>query len=268
MPEGPEAAHAAGELNKKLAGKQLVGIEILRGRYKNHGPPRDYDVFMTALPLRLVSVEKKGKVLFFHFDKGWYMVSHLGMSGLWYVDDDKPTWRADFRSVAFSFASGSSLTYSDPRSYGTLTFTRDIQPELDALAIDVMDARTTWPRFQEALGALRPAALKWPVERLLSDQQKLVSGIGNYLKSEIMYAARVAPTRAASSLTEAEWHAVFDATKRITAAFARALKARTADEYEAGFAVYGRREDPSGNPVVTYKNKEARTVHWVPAVQA
>lgn len=266
MPEGPEAAHAAADLNKKLAGKELVGIEILRGRYKNHGSPRDLDVFMQALPLRLMTVEKKGKVLFFHFDKGWYMISHLGMSGLWYVDDDMPTWRADFKSVAFRFASGSTLIYSDPRSYGTLTFTRNIQPELDALAIDIMD--TTWPRFQAALSVLRPAALKWPVERLLSDQRKLVSGIGNYLKSEIMYAAQMAPMRTVSSLTEAEWRAVFNAAKRITVAFAKALKARSADEYEASFAVYGRREDPHGNPVITYKNKEGRTVHWVPTVQA
>jgi len=266
MPEGPEATHTAHEIQKNLAGHRLDSMQILKGRYANHGPPEHFAEFTAALPLTLRAVEKKGKVLFFHFDEGWYLVSHLGMTGLWYLNDHTPTWRSDFKSVVFHFGSH-TLTYSDPRSYGTLAFVRDIQLELDHLAMDIVEKSTTWPRFQAAVEALRPAPRKWPIEKLLSDQHTLVSGIGNYLKSEILYAAHIAPTRPVNSLKSEEWQALFNAAKHITTEFLKALRRDTADQYEAAFKVYSRKTDPLGHAVHTYKNKEGRTVHWVPEVQ-
>jgi hypothetical protein len=39
------------------------------------------------------------------------------------------------------------------------------------------------------------------------------------------------------------------------------------DAYESNMHVYNKKEDPNGNPVKTYSNKNGRTVHWVPEVQ-
>jgi hypothetical protein len=42
MPEGPECRILVDNLNKILVGTKLTNIEILNGRYKTHGPPKNF----------------------------------------------------------------------------------------------------------------------------------------------------------------------------------------------------------------------------------
>lgn len=272
MPEGPEAAYIADFINDEFAGKSLQNVSILKGRYVNHGPPANFQQFMAALPLKLESVSKKGKVIFFQFSDGWSMISRLGMTGWWYAKVS-PSWRSEFISVEFTFGDH-ILIYSDPRSYGTLTFTKEpkeVAAAKDELALDMMDPTTTWTVFSERLTRIVKKRPTMPIEELLVDQKRLVSGIGNYLKSEIMYAAKVAPTRPIRDVSEAEWQLLFKEAKRICKAMQKAITKVGAngetDAYEAQMAVYGKKQDPLGNEIKTYSNKAGRTVHWVPAVQ-
>jgi formamidopyrimidine-DNA glycosylase len=269
MPEGPEAAYVAAAVHKKFGGRELQAVKFLRGRYVNHGPPAHFNEFHKALPLKLVSVDKKGKVIFFHFADGWTIVSRLGMTGWWYADTAGavPSWRAEVRSVEFDFGDR-VLVYSDPRSYGTLSFTKTPQKDIDELAPDIMDKGTTWRLFSTRATATVKNRPNMPIEELLVDQKRLVSGIGNYLKSEIMYAAKIAPMRPIGKITEAEWKLVFKHAKRICTAMTRALASKSEAAYETKMAVYGKKEDTYGNNVETYSNKAKRTVHWVPAVQS
>jgi formamidopyrimidine-DNA glycosylase len=88
MPEGPEVSYLAHGLTNEYANDVLKQIDIVNGRYIKHGPPQHYTDFQKALPLTLHRVTKKGKVLFFEFDKSWTMISKLGMTGWWTVSDD------------------------------------------------------------------------------------------------------------------------------------------------------------------------------------
>jgi DNA-formamidopyrimidine glycosylase len=273
MPEGPEAGYVADFINNEFAGKSLQTVNIVKGRYVNHGPPAHFREFEAALPLKLESVSKKGKVIFFHFANSWTMISRLGMSGWWY-SKQAPSWRSEFISVEFTFGTD-TLIYSDPRSYGTLTLTKDpkeVTAALNELAPDMMEPATTWTAFSERLAGIMKKRPTMPIEELLVDQKRLVSGIGNYLKSEIMYAAKVAPTRPIRDVSEEEWRLVFKEAKRICKAMQKAVTKVGAsggetDAYTAQMAVYGKKQDPLGNEIKTYSNKAGRTVHWVPAVQ-
>ena len=146
MPEGPEAAYITKFMNNEFINKTLNKVDILKGRYINHGPPAHYNTFVSALPLKLLHVEKKGKVIFIYFENDWCIISKLGMSGWWY-SNNKPAWRSEFKSVVFEFNNtNDTLIYSDPRSYGTLTFTQDtnlIRDELEQLAPDIISKSTT-----------------------------------------------------------------------------------------------------------------------------
>jgi endonuclease-8 len=274
MPEGPEAASIVQTIHSGFANKRLAFIDILKGRYVNHGPPANFDEFKRALPLKLDAVNKKGKVIFIHFEKGWTIISRLGMTGWWYTEDRKPDWRAEVKSVVLKFKSvdgESCLIYSDPRSYGTLTFTNDatyIQKELEALAPDIMDRSTTYPVFRSRSKAIVDKKPSMPIEELLSDQKRLVSGIGNYLKSEIMYSAKIAPTRHIRDISENEWSDLYTIAKRVSTYMQKALRSNKEDEYESKMRVYSKKTDPLGNEVKRYSNKAGRTVHWVPAVQS
>lgn len=66
----------------------------------------------------------------------------------------------------------------DTLSYGTLTFTNkkeEIMKEIDRLAPYV--------------------------ENITIDQKSIISGVGNYLKSEILYTSKISPLRLVGSLT-------------------------------------------------------------------
>ena len=277
MPEGPESVYMSRMVDNALSTNTLNHVQFMRGRYVNHGPPIGFAAFKRALPLKLVKVDSKGKVIFFHFSNGWYMVSKLGMSGIWYVDGSNtvPTWRAEFKSVVFEFGNRKTLIYSDPRSYGTLVFTHninDIQAEYTRLAPDIMVTATSWNVFWSRLQDLFRVKRNnntgnKEIEAVLSDQKLLVSGIGNYLKSEIMYAAKISPHRKIADISQAEWRTLFLQAKRVTARMLRALKSNNTDAYEAQMSVYRKEKDSLGNPVKTYNNAAGRTVHWVPVIQ-
>jgi formamidopyrimidine-DNA glycosylase len=262
MPEGPEAAYCASVI-AALQGRSLTGVDILKGRYVKHGPPANYAAFVKALPLPLTSVYKKGKVLFLEFGP-WTIISRLGLTGWWYTTA-APSWRKEVQSLVFQF-DGAHLTYSDPLSYGTLTFTTDravVQEALDELAPDVTDPHTTLAIFK---ARLPKATGTKAVEELIVDQHRLLSGIGNYMKAEVLYEAGIAPMRKAATMTEQDWAAVFKAAKKVAARILKVLDTDL-DGYDDAMAVYGKKEDPEGRPVETYVNGQKRKTYWVPGKQ-
>ena len=270
MPEGPEAAYISSFINKEFVNKTLNKVNILKGRYINHGPPKNYNNFVSALPLKLLNVEKKGKVIFIYFDNDWYIISKLGMSGWWY-SNNKPAWRSEFKSVVFEFNNtNDALIYSDPRSYGTLTFTQDtnlIHDELEQLAPDIISKRTTVKVFLSKAQLITIKKPHMPLEELLADQKLLISGIGNYLKSEIMYTCKIAPMRKLVNISDEEWKNIYKNAKKISNYMSKALASKKIDAYESKMNVYNKKQDPRGNTIETYKNKNGRTVHWVPQIQ-
>ena len=44
MPEAPEVSYIVSKL-KKLENSNLKSIDILKGRYKKHGPPKNFNTF-------------------------------------------------------------------------------------------------------------------------------------------------------------------------------------------------------------------------------
>lgn len=272
MPEGPEAASIVSFIHDEFVGKELSHVQILKGRYINHGPPVYYNDFINALPLKLLRVDKKGKVIFLYFTNNWCIISKLGMTGWWY-STNKPDWRTEVKTVTFDFTSSRTsqqLIYSDPRSYGTLTFTQDTQrviDELQQLAPDIMDPSTTYKIFDIRVQRLIQNKPHTPIEELLSDQKLLICGIGNYLKSEILYACKIAPMRHIIDITPNEWNHIYKTSKKISAYMLKALASKKMDAYISKMYVYSKKQDPLGNPIKTYSNKLGRTVHWVSEVQ-
>lgn len=268
MPEGPEIAHIADYITEKCKGRKLKDVAILRGRYLKHGAPEHFKEFTEALPLKLLDVQKKGKVLFLNFENGWHIISKLGLTGWWYVSGDMPKWRTFTPNVEFSFQ-GRALIFSDLLSYGTLTFTRDesvINKELKRLAPDVTGVEFKAMKERLAVLSKRP---RWPttaLEEALVDQGYLVSGIGNYLKSEILYTAKISPLRTVDQITEAEWKRILHSAKKTINEMTKAMGGKE-EKYMNTMKIYQKKVDPRGNPVLKYRNSMGRTTYWVPQVQ-
>ncbi len=84
MPEGPECHIIGNKLHKILGGAKLLSIEILGGRYQKHGNPSGYDEFTeTGGEITIEEIKVKGKLIYWKFSNGFYMLNTLGMSGCW-----------------------------------------------------------------------------------------------------------------------------------------------------------------------------------------
>jgi endonuclease-8 len=264
MPESPEVTYLSNYISRYCQGKVLTSVDIKKGRYAKHGAPMGFDAFVTDLPLKLVDVTKKAKITVLHFEKGWYIVSKLGMMGWWYVNYDRPEWMRGGPNIEFKFPD-IYLQYHDTLSYGTLTFTRDlgyIEKEFNRLAPEV--EKVTVAEVMERI-AKKKAVSKKLIEDVLLDQTAIVSGVGNYLKSEILYEARISPKRRVDSFTTEDWKIFLAAARKVIK-----RKVKTVcdlDKYSATMYVYSKSVDPLGNKIETHKTKDNRTTYWVPSLQ-
>lgn len=261
MPESPEVSYQASYIAEHFNDCMLKSIEISRGRYKTHGPPENYNEFIESLPLKLLNVEKKGKVIFLKFSEDWYIISKLGLTGHWYKPGDEPTWIKPTPNVSFIFNNKKTLIYTDQLSYGTLTFVNDreiIDKEFAQLAPDITDIRL--PILLDRLKAKPKYATKL-MEDILIDQKALFSGVGNYLTAEILYESEIAPKRTVDSLSDEDWNKILISARKIIKRMSSVIN--DLEKYTSATLVYQKSFDPLGNKVYTHTSKTGRTIHWV-----
>lgn len=267
MPESPEVTFLAKEMHAKFTKRTLTSVKIVGGRYKKHGPPANFKHFTSQLPTQLAEVSKKGKVLFFKFKNGWTMVSRLGLTGWWYANDDAPSWKGSpHTSLIFEFGPRNRMVYDDQLSYGTITLCKHAEAEqIEAhIAPDVMDPKTTWKMIKDRLQHVKGTQL---IEDVLVEQGRIISGIGNYLKSEILYGAKIAPMRKVGTMNDADWKAILRVAKHTSLRMYKAVLKDDDELYEQSMQIYKKKKDPHGNDVKTYMNKNGRTTYWVPSIQ-
>lgn len=268
MPEGPEVTHLCQILNRALVGEQVQNIEVVRGRYKTHSKPQNFDIFVSLLPMKCIQVQKKGKVLFLYFEKNWCIVSKLGLTGWWYTETNLPKWRKMDPNVVFTLKSDKKVFFSDLLSYGTLSFYNSkelVDKEIMQLAPDIIDESTTLKVLKNQVRAIRNK--KSLIEDAIIDQRLIVSGIGNYLKSEILYDAKISPYRKLEDLSDDNWICLFRSMKKITKQMLKSLQADNIDTYVNSMQVYKKETDKHGNQVVKKLSKNRRVTYWVQSQQ-
>ena len=265
MPEVPECTYLTNNLSKNLKGKKLNNIKFISGRYVHHSYPDNYNKFKKSLPLKCTDITNKGKVIFFHFENGWYMISKLGMTGWWYLDSFTPK-----EDIVFNFSKNTKLSYLDYRNFGTITFTNKkelIDKELNQLAPDILSKTTTFSIIKNRINYLSPTTKNKNIEDIITNQRLIMSGIGNYLKAEVLYDAKISPLRTIKSLSIDDWKQIFTSSKKIVKYMYNALEKDNLEYYTNSMKIYGRKIDPLGNPIIRHKTKTNRSTYWVPAIQ-
>lgn len=269
MPESPEVLHLTQYITSKIKNKSLEFVKILKGRYVTHGPPKHYKEFVKQLPLKCIQVEKKGKVIFIYFEHNWCLISKLGMSGWWFFEKDAPEWLPKYENVIFQFKN-IKLIFTDFRNFGSLTFTNNqqlIDQEINKLAPDITDEKTTFKLLFDRVNNLSLSQQNQLLEDIIIDQKIFVSGIGNYLKAEILYDAKINPLRKVKSLTKEEWKQIYHSIKKIIKKMLKALHSDDPDKYMDSMKIYRKEFDPYGNKIKSHKTKTGRTTYYVPQIQ-
>ena len=206
MPEGPEIRRAADEIAGAIAGREAETVWFA------------FDVLEEFEPVlegrRVEAVEPRGKAILTRFEGGWNIYSHNQLYGKWIIckagesPDNNRQLRAeiangDKRALLFS---ASEIEVLRDDELADQPYLAKLGP--DPLAEDVT-AEDILRRYKDETFHRRQLAT------LLLDQG-FVAGLGNYLRSEILWYAGVHPRNRLNQLTESTRETLAEGTYELT----------------------------------------------------
>ncbi|MDH3547102.1 MAG: endonuclease VIII, partial [Gammaproteobacteria bacterium] len=206
MPEGPEIRRAADQIAKVLVGQHIAEVAFGLPNLKR------FEERLTGK--KVTAVDTRGKAMLTHFDCGLTLYSHNQLYGRWFTmrRPRMPETKRSLR-VALHTETHSALLYSasDIEVLDDRQLLR--HPFLNRIGPDILDPQLTADDIVRRLQM--PQHRNRALGNLYLDQAFL-AGNGNYLRSEILWAARIGPTRRPAELKLAEINRLARETLRIS----------------------------------------------------
>ena len=206
MPEGPEIRLAADKIAAALVGKPAVELYFAFDHLKR------YETLLQGV--EITAVTSRAKAMLTHFANGHSIYSHNQLYGIWVIRDahDYPDTNRQLR-LAIHTHDKSALLYSASAIEVWPTAELEAHPFLSKLGPDLLDTAVTNATViaQFHNNGFRRRRLT----SLLLDQGFL-AGLGNYLRSEILFVARVHPARRPLDCSTDEIKRLADAALRLT----------------------------------------------------
>lgn len=260
MPEIAECKIFTEQLSQKFKGSSLLDLCILGGKFlkepiKNLGG--------VSFPLTNVSFHSKGKFLYWKFDDGVYFFITLGMTGGFGAHQKHS-------HLQFKFDNG-SIYFNDPRHFGTfraILSQKELEDKLNTLGWDPLQE----PDYDLNLvvANLRKHNHRTIAEELLN--QRIFAGLGNYLRSEILYDTQIAPLTLIGELADEDLLRICRSYKRIAEEAYQHKGTTLADfsdlegkkgEHKDFLKVYRKKLDPLGRKVMKMSGPEGRSIYYV-----
>ena len=231
MPEGDTLFRAARTLQRALAGRRVERFESLYPALTR------VDTDTPIVGRTVTDVSARGKHLLMTFSGDLVLHTHMRMNGSWHIYRPDERWRAPAKDLRIRI---------DTDKYLALAFNVPVAEFLtsDALArherLQALGPDLTDPQFdrEEVRRRMAGRAID-PIHDVLLDQ-RVLAGIGNVLKSETLFVARINPFTPAGSLTDEQ----FD---RLMTVALRLMRINTTDADRTPHII-GRRTTGSLNP--------------------
>uniref|UniRef100_A0A6C0AD31 Formamidopyrimidine-DNA glycosylase catalytic domain-containing protein n=1 Tax=viral metagenome TaxID=1070528 RepID=A0A6C0AD31_9ZZZZ len=192
MPEGPEVFYLSNLMRSLILNKKITKIVSNTKTIRN-----------LPNPAKIIDIGSKGKTLWIKTNK-YYIHLHMGISG-WLVEEKPKIYK-------YILEFGNKKIYlKDQRRFSRLDIFTGIQhkKELDNLGIDVLTKDFTFEAFNEELNNCQRN-----ISALLMDQ-KVFSGIGNYIRNDALYLAKISPKRKVCDITSKEAKTLYNKLKYI-----------------------------------------------------
>lgn len=233
MPELPEVETVVSELNRKLKNRKIKRVVVNTSKVISIGPGtvsniRDVgqdkvNIFVKMLTGRkFLSVRRRAKMLIFDVDGSLSLLVHLKMTGQFIFEGKKQRAKtggkyriinkltaplvqlpSKYTHVIFYFTDGSTLYFNDVRQFGYLKVVRDDEiehvKELSDYGPEPLSKQFTIKKLSDAIKRRARSAIK----PALMDPT-VVAGIGNIYSDEILYHAKIRPTRLSGSIQPKE----------------------------------------------------------------
>jgi len=277
MPELPEVETVRRGLAPAMEGARFKQVEVRR-RDLRWPLPKDFAKRLTGQ--KVEGLGRRAKYLLVDLSSGEVLLMHLGMSGSIRLRRNGEEILGDPRyfeqakdekhdHVVFHMSNGATVTFNDPRRFGSMKLVARAKLEQEPLLRD-LGPEPLGNEFDAALLAEACAGKKTSLKAALSDQ-RVVAGLGNIYVCEALFRARLSPKRQASTIADRNGKpnerakALVDAIKAV---LHDAIKAggsslrdhRRADgslgDFQHNFQVY----DREGEPCPHCKGKVKRIV--------
>lgn len=244
MPELPEVETVVNELNAKLKNLKIKTVVINAPKIISIGPgtvsnkrevsTKNVQYFISSLQGQKVkSVTRRAKILIFSFSGELTMLVHLKMTGQFIFEDkaQKKITGSKYRMlnrlhaplvqlpgkhthVVFEFTDGSTLYFNDVRKFGYLKLIQNNQlpdvKEFTEYGPEPIHKNFSFEVFETAVKKKKNGLIK----QVIMDNSVVV-GIGNIYSDEILFHAKVKPTRKVSTLKSMEMKEIYKWIKPI-----------------------------------------------------
>lgn len=206
MPEGPEIRLAADTIATALLDQPIIDLFFAFEHLKPYE-----EAFLGE---RVTAVKTRGKGMLMCFSNQLYIYSHNQLYGKWFVRQSRsyPKTNRQLR-LAIHTAKKSALLYS--ASDIEVLREEDLPHHsfLSRIEVDVLDQAVTIEQLE--LRFLEKRFYRRQLPSLLLDQHFL-GGLGNYLRSEILFVARVYPMLRPIDCSVAQIRALASAVLSVT----------------------------------------------------
>ncbi len=264
MPEGDTLHRTANRLRPALAGAVLQIFEA--PRLLGDRP---------TVGITIRDVEAVGKHLLVHFDDGLTLRTHLGMPGSWHLYREGERWRKPrylMRALvgvdgwdAVCFSAPQVQTYRPDHPGGPLGTSRDpighLGPDLCTPDVDLDEAVRRFDTVAEPDTEIAVVLL----------DQRVVSGIGNVYKSELLHRCRVDPFVAVGLVPVPVRRQLVEAANRLLLHNLTTTRRTTVAGPAGSVAVYGKARRPCprcGTSIRMARHGiQNRSTYWCPRCQ-
>jgi endonuclease-8 len=273
MPEGDTIFRAAATLQRALGGKRVERFESVFPALNRVDD--DHPFAGTTID----SVRAQGKHLLMQFSNGYVLRTHMRMNGSWHIYRRGEKWQRPRRSVRVLIATGEFEAVGFDIPVAEFIKDRAVAKhvELSKLGPDVLADDFT---RDEAVRRLRERAGSEIADALLN--QRVMAGLGNVYKSEVLFLCRVNPFARVEALSGEQIECLVDTGRKLLVinvsgavapmtTYTSLRRTTTHSEPGARLWVYGRARLPCrrcGTAIdVRKQGAGARLTYWCPTCQ-
>ncbi len=259
MPEGDSYVRAAARVRPVLVGQEVTEVAGSAPEIRRRSG--------ILLGSRATEVRTRGKHLLIDLDAGYSIHIHLGLPGR--IQTTAPGRRQSGNlgavRLALSTAVGTMWVVAAP----TVEVRRReiVEKDLDRIGPDLLAEEFDWTRYEEM-------ANRYPSERTVSDfllDQRVLAGIGNVYKCEVLFLEGVDPRRPMSQIDGEKRLSLARRARRLMMPNAGRSARSTIGRPGGGYWVYKRGGKPCRRCATAIEQawvgESPRITYWCPACQ-
>ena len=200
MPELPEIETIRSVIEPQVQGAVIDNVTVARPEVVAH--PTADEFCKEVAGQTISSMARRGKFLLINLENESKIVLHLRMTGcLLVVPSDYPMEK--HTHIVIKLSNRTELRFSDTRRFGRFWLLRcdeqDTYSGICKLGLEPLSSDCNAEYLKSKFGKR-----KKKIKECLLDQS-VIAGIGNIYSDEILFRAKICPTRPADKLTMKEW---------------------------------------------------------------